>query len=127
MKFVNKRNVYEIQNRVEYMYVKTLERIKTKLRQPFELTDLEKDVLISMKNVKFMEYFVRWVMNIIKYINVSSIQGHTLDCLVRCSFDLVFRFVFDINYIPINIGDEECRDFLDLQLKIFRDCGYTVK
>lgn len=126
--FITQNNISVVQDRVEYMYVKTLQRIKLKIKNATikKAKDIQKDIYNTMRNVAFMEFFVKWIMGIMKTILTKSVKGHTTDCIVRCSFDLVFRYAFDINYIPFNLEKESCEDFLDLQLEIFRNCGWNI-
>jgi len=104
------------------MYVLTVQKLRKHCRK--ESKNLQ--VFKTLTDLNFMEYFVKQVMKVMKNVSLETSKGHTQDCIVRCCFDLVFRFAIDHNYIAVQLGDSECDDYLDLQLNIFKNNNWVV-
>lgn len=100
---------------VQELYVSTLRKFKEKRnRYMFD----------NLKNIEFMEFFVKCVYMVIFNITESTKNGHTDLCIASCSFDLVFRFLLDYDFQNTN-KDCHC-DYFTLQINIFKDNGWKL-
>ena len=125
---LNYINVQKIQELVEYMYFKTLEGIKKKYLE-LGYRDL-KDAYKQLKSVKFMDFFVDWIMHVMSKITLKTSKTHTTNCIVRATFDLVFRYAIDLDVQAFRLEQrneqgskcsETCSEFMELQIDIFKD------
>lgn len=131
-------DIQKLRERVEYMYIKTIRGIRTKHKQccskakttkdPKKLRSLTfihipklRDLHTQLRDTEFMDYFINWTMKVMSKIFLKSTIGHTIDCIVRATFDLVFRYAIDIDCVPVNLGNSKCDDLVKLQFSIFSD------
>jgi len=133
--FVTKNNISKLQGRIEYMYLLTITKLRIRCERELSSKENNRRILLNrdafnlFKNLEFMEYFTKCIIHLMRQISLGTSHGHTQDCLVRCSFDLIFRYLFDLNYIPVllsKLEEDICSDYLNLQLNIFKDAGWCL-
>lgn len=117
-------DIDEIKLKIEYMYVKTMKSIKYKYKK-YKFIDL-KNAYKILKDQKFMDFFTIWVFEVMSKITIKTTKSHTNLCIIRATFDLVFKYAIDLEVRATRLENDDCPDYLQLQCNIFKDNHWNL-
>jgi len=141
--FLERRNNNHtgIKKRIKLLYSSTLDIFKLKLQKyclELPTADQQRQIdlfilipevnatLQHLENEEFMNYFIDWNIKLLEQIRFITIIKHTEECIIRATFDIIFKYAFDFEY-QISFSCCTTDEFKKLQFNILNDCLWKIR
>ena len=133
-------NIVKIKQQVKILYASTIAKFEFRLtRYSNELEIASKKRLNDLRYIipeltdtidqlcepTFELMFINLCMKFMEKIRYITIIKHTEECIIRATFDILFKYTFDFEYqIPFSCCNTE--EFKKLQFDILNDCRWKI-
>jgi hypothetical protein len=101
-----------------------------KLRKAYIIIRDYENVIETMKEETFKEFFNKWIIELLKKIKYKTTKNQVNHYIIRSCFDIIFKYAFDIEITPMTEIKNEVlcsNEFRKLQFDILTDIDWSIK
>jgi hypothetical protein len=128
--FLNDDNSYEINNHFKNLYNSIVDIFENNSNNSNNLNNSNDkidsiELCKTMKDRKFMEYFLDKGLKILEKVRYKTISNHNTKCIVRAVFDILFKYIFDTE-CKIYYYCCDKNKFIKLEFEILNDIMWKI-